>query len=73
MKFRVLGIAGLLLLTGCASDNSESACALLQGTLAEYDYILDNSPDMEERSLVASKRTDLYMKMDEVGCQIFFN
>jgi hypothetical protein len=73
MKLRVLGIVGLLLLTGCASESSESACASLQGTLAEYDYILDNSSDFKEVALTNSKRTDLYMKMDEVGCPIFFN
>jgi hypothetical protein len=81
MKLGVLGILGLLLLTSCA-DSSDSACVRLQSSLAEVQGVLYKSDQLietkgfsaftleekEERAIAASEQTDLWIRMDEIGC-----
>ena len=82
MKLGVLGILGLLLLTSCASDTTDSACVSLQTSLAKVQGVLYKSDQLieakgfsaftpeekEERAIAASEQTDLWIRMDEIGC-----
>lgn len=82
MKLTALGLASLLLLTGCASDTTDSACVSLQISLARVEGLLYKSDQLieakgfsaftteerEERAIASSKRTDLWIRMDEIGC-----
>jgi hypothetical protein len=81
MKLRVLGLVGLFLLTSCG-DSSESACVSLQTSLARVQGVLYASDQLietkgfsaftneekEERAIAASEQTDLWIRMDEIGC-----
>jgi hypothetical protein len=78
MKLGVLGIVGLLLLTGC-SDSGESYCSTLQTSLnqvrtAIYDLykireLRDLTPGERLESIqLAGDEYDLSKRMDEAGC-----
>ena len=78
MKLRLLGIVGLLLLTGC-SDSGESYCTTLQTSLNQvrtsiYELykigeLRDLNPGERLESVrLAADEYNLRMRMDEVGC-----
>jgi hypothetical protein len=78
MKLRVLGIIGLLLLTGC-TDSGESYCTTLQTSLNEvrtatYELykireLRDLTPGERLESIqLAGDEYNLRQRMDEAGC-----
>jgi hypothetical protein len=82
MKPTALGLASLLLLTGCGMDTTDNACVSLQSSLARVEGVLFKSNQLieakgfsafttqerEQRANAGSERTDLWIRMDEIGC-----
>lgn len=81
MKKLLLAVLSVSLLTSCG-DSSESACVSLQTSLARVQGVLYASDQLietkgfsaftneekEERAIAASEQTDLWIRMDEIGC-----
>ena len=84
MNRAILGLLGLslpLVLSGCA-DSGEAYCTSLQSSLAQVESVLYKSDELlkikdfsqftydekVERATAASEQTDLWIRMDEVGC-----
>jgi len=58
MKLGVLGLAGLILLSGCSSSPSIEA----QTKLVEYEKCLDNARDQLNSVTGSSTRENLFMR-----------